>query len=49
MLVRSTPIFKVIYSLAGFLYIDDIDLIAMNNRKELVEDIVARAQLLLDN
>ena len=43
MLVRSTAISKVAYSLAGFLHVNDTNLIVMNNRKELVEDIIARA------
>jgi len=47
--VRSTTISKVVHSLVGFLCINDTDLIVMNNGKESVEEIVARAKLLVDN
>ena len=39
----STAISKAICSLAGFLCVDDTNLIVINNGKESIEEIVARA------
>ena len=47
-LVRTTPISQLYYSLAGFLYVDNTDLVAMNNENEIAKEVVERAQKLLD-
>ena len=36
------------YKLAGFLCVDDTDLVAMNNGNETVKEVVKRVQKLLD-
>ena len=36
------------YQLVGFLYVDDTDIVALNNGSESEEEVVARAELLLD-
>ena len=47
-LVRTLVISKVAYQLASFLYVDDTDIVVLNSRSELAEEVVVRAQLLLD-
>ena len=42
-LVRQTIISQAAYSLVGFLYVDDIDLIAMNKGDKPEDAIVAKA------
>ena len=39
---------KSLYKLAGFLHVDDTDLVALNSEDESAEAVVARAQLLVD-
>ena len=39
---------KSVYKLAGFLYVDDTNLVVLNSGEESAEAIVARAQLLVD-
>ena len=34
--------------MVGFLYVDNTDIVVLNNGSELKEEVVARAQLLLD-
>ena len=46
--VLKTAIIKVAFQLAGFIYIDDTDLTILNEGKEIAEEVVARAQLMLD-
>ena len=46
--VRKTPLSQVAYQIASFLHANNTDLVALNNGKELVRDIVVRAQSLLD-
>ena len=46
--VRLTTISKIAYSLAGFLYVDDMDLVTMNSSNESADEIVARVQLLVN-
>ena len=41
--VRMSAISKVAYQLAGFLYIDDTDLVALNSGNESEAEVVARA------
>ena len=48
MSVWSTAISKMAYSLVGFLYVDNMDLVAINSGNKSVDEIVARAQLLVD-
>ena len=38
----------VTYNLLGFLYVDDSDLVVLNNRNESVQEVVQSAQALLD-
>ena len=46
--VQTSAISKVVYKLVGLLYVDDIDLVALNSGNELEVEVVTRAQLLLD-
>ena len=46
--INETPLSKLAYRIAAFLYIDDTDLVVINNGEESEDEIVARAQLLLD-
>ena len=46
--VKTLVISKVAYQLAGFLYVDDTNIIALNSGLELAEEVMTRAQLLLD-
>ena len=46
--MRITPISQVYYKLARFLYVDDTDIVAMNNGIEMAKEVVERAQKLLD-
>ena len=39
---------KVAYQIAGFLFIDDTDLVTLNKGDKSVSKVVARAQTLLD-
>ena len=39
---------KSMYKLAGFLYVDDTDLVTLNSGEKLAEALVVRAQLLVD-
>ena len=48
MSVRKTMISKAVYRVAGFLYIDDIDLVVLNSSSKSADAIVARVQLLVD-
>ena len=41
-------ILKTMYQLAGFLYVDDTNLVALNIRDESVDTIVTRVQILVD-
>ena len=46
--VRQSVISKSVSKLAGFLYVDDTDLVALNSGEKSAEAIVVRAQLLVD-
>jgi len=41
--VRHSPISKVAYQIAGFLYVDNTDLVTLNKGNELASEVVARA------
>ena len=43
--VHKTPISVASYQIASILYVDDADLVALNNGKESATDIVGRDQL----
>ena len=47
--IWRTSISNSTYALLGFLYVDNIDIVALNQGRELEEEVVARAQLLLDH
>ena len=38
----------MVYSLVGFLYVDNTDLVTMNSGNKLADEIVARVQLLVN-
>ena len=46
--VRNTVISNTFYRLAGFIYVDDTDLIILKSGREETIEIVNRAQKLLD-
>ena len=46
--MRTSSISKVAYQLAGFLYVDNTDLVALNSGNESEVEVVARAQSLLN-
>ena len=48
MSVHYTAILKAIYSLAGFLYIDNTNLVAINRDNETIDAIIVRVQILVD-
>ena len=39
---------KVAYQIAGFLYVDNTDLVTLNKDDKLASKVVARVQILLD-
>ena len=41
--MRITPISQVGYKLAEFLYLDNTDIVAMNNGTEMAKEVVKRA------
>ena len=47
--VNKIPISKLAYRITAFLYIGDTNLVAINRGHKLVEEIIARAQVLLDH
>ena len=46
--ISKTAITKVAFQLAGFIYIDNTDIMILNEGQEIVEEIVAREQLMLN-
>ena len=46
--VSKTAIIQIVFQLAGFIYIDNTDLMLLNNSNEIDIEIIARVQLLLD-
>ena len=46
--INKILILKIVYQIAAFLHIDNTNIVAINNRKNTLDEVVARAQLLLD-
>jgi len=46
--VSKTAIIKVAFQLAGFIYVDNTDIMILNEGQETVEEVVAREQLMLN-
>ena len=46
--VSKTTITKVVFQLAGFIYVDDTDIMILNEGQETAEEVMARVQLMLD-